>query len=106
LECVPAALEQSSRRSARRHVRTLQLSRRSLGRLLADLKFHPNKMQMAQELRDIDKINRRITCANILARMDQEPMLLHQLLMSVEGTFFVNWFVNKQNFRYWSRENP
>jgi hypothetical protein len=55
---------------------------------LEDLKFHPYKMQMAQELREIDKVNRRTACANILARMDQEPMLLHQLLMSDEANFF------------------
>jgi hypothetical protein len=34
------------------------MSRRSLGRLLEDLKFHPYKMQIAQELREIDKVNR------------------------------------------------
>jgi hypothetical protein len=71
-----------------------------------DLKFHPYKMQMDQELGEIDNVNRRTACANIPARMDQEPMLLHQLLMSDEANFFLNGFVNKQNFRYWSRENP
>jgi hypothetical protein len=96
LERVRAALEQSLRRSARRHARTLQMSRRSLGRLLADLKFHPYKMQMAQELREIDKVNRRTAWANILARMDQEPMLLHQLMMSDEANFFLSGFVNKE----------
>jgi hypothetical protein len=106
LERVRAVLEQSPRRSAWRHARTLQMSRRSLGRLLVDLKFHPYKMQMAQELREIDKVNRRTAWANILARMEQEPMLLHQLLMSDEANFFPSGFDNKQNVRYWSRENP
>jgi hypothetical protein len=77
-----------------------------LGRLLADVKFHPYKMQMAQELREIDKFNRCTACANILARMDQEPMLLYQMLMSDEANSFLSGFVNKQNFRYWSHENP
>jgi hypothetical protein len=63
-------------------------------------------MQMAQELREIDKVIRHTACTNILARMDQEPMLLHQLLMSDEAKFFLSGFVNKQNFRYWSQENP
>jgi hypothetical protein len=102
LERIHAALEQSRHHSARRFARTLQMSCQSLGRLLADLKFHPYKMQMAQELIEIDKVNRRTACANILARMDQEPMLLHQLLISDEANFFLSGFVNKQNFRYWS----
>jgi hypothetical protein len=63
-------------------------------------------MQMTQELREIDKVNRRTACANILARIDQEPMMLHQLLMSNEANFFLSGFVSKQNFRYWSRVNP
>jgi hypothetical protein len=82
------------------------MSHQSLGRLLVDLKFHPYKMQKAQEFREIDKVNRSTACANILARMDQEPMLLHQLLMSDEANFCLSGFVNKQNFRYWSRVNP
>jgi hypothetical protein len=63
-------------------------------------------MQMAQELREIDKVNRCTACANILARMDQEPMLIYQLLMSDEANFFLSGFVNKQNFKYWSHVNP
>jgi hypothetical protein len=82
------------------------MSHQSLGRLLADLKFHPYKMQMAQVLKVIDKVNRRTACVNILARMGQEPMMLHQLLMSDEVNFFLSGFVNKQSFRYWSREDP
>jgi hypothetical protein len=57
-------------------------------------------MQIAQELREIDKVNRRTACANILPKMDQEPMLLRKLLMSDEANFFLSGFVNKQNFRY------
>ena len=38
---VRAAMQHSPRRSACRHARTLQLSRRSLGRLLYDIKLYP-----------------------------------------------------------------
>ena len=103
---VRTAFQQSPRRSARRHALTLRLSRRSLGRLLTDIKFHPYKIQMAHELKEIDMVNRRIACENILARMAQEPMFLNKLLMSDEANFFLSGCVNKQNFRYWSDENP
>lgn len=99
-------MEQSPRRSARRHARTLQLSRRSLGRLLFDIKFHPYKMQMVHQLREIDKNSRRTACLNILAQMAEEPTLLDRLFMSDEANFFLSGYVNKQNYRYWADENP
>jgi hypothetical protein len=40
------------------------LMRHALGRLLEDLKFHPYKLQVVQELRNTDKQNRHTTCVN------------------------------------------
>jgi hypothetical protein len=88
LERVRATLEQSLRRSGRRHAQALKLARRSLGRLLEDFKHHSYKLQVVQELRNIDKQTRRTTCVNILAMMNQGPLFLQHLLMSDEANSF------------------
>jgi hypothetical protein len=88
LERFHAAFEQSPRRSARRHARTLELTRRSLCRFLEDLKFHPYKLHVVQKFRNTDKQNRRTTCVKILAMMKLEPLFLQHLLISDEAKFF------------------
>jgi hypothetical protein len=106
LECVRAALEQSPHRSAWHHAQSSKLTRHSLGCLLEDLKFHPYKLQVVQELRNIEKGNRHTTRVNILAMMNQELLFLQHLLMSDEANYFLSGYLNKQHFRYWSHENP
>ncbi|PSN42225.1 hypothetical protein C0J52_18491 [Blattella germanica] len=44
------AFERSPHRSAHKQARVLCLSRRSLGRILINLKFHPYKIQVTQKL--------------------------------------------------------
>jgi hypothetical protein len=38
--------------------------------------------------------------------INEIPDLVNNLLMSDEAHFHLSGFVNKQNFRYWSGENP
>jgi transposase len=53
IETVRAALEQSPQRSVRRHAASLNISDRSLRRILhKDLNFHPYKIQVVQELQE------------------------------------------------------
>jgi hypothetical protein len=64
------------------------------------------KLQVVPELRNTDKQKRLTTCFNILAMMNQEPLFLQHLLMSDEANFFISGYVNTQNLKYWSLENP
>jgi hypothetical protein len=41
-----------------------------------------------------------------LQLINQNQELVNNLLMSNEAHFHLFWFVNKQNFRYWSATNP
>jgi hypothetical protein len=67
VEAVRASIQQSPKRSARKHATALGISSRSLWRILhADLKLHPYKMMLAQELSERDHANRRATSAEIL----------------------------------------
>jgi transposase len=59
IEIVRAALEQSPQLSMRRHAASLNISDRSLRRILhKDLNFHPYKNQVVQELQECGLISR------------------------------------------------
>jgi hypothetical protein len=50
-----------------KHALALGISERSVWRILhADLKFHPYKMMVVQELRECDRLNRQASCEAIL----------------------------------------
>ena len=50
LQRVREAFERSPRRSARQHSRILGVSRKSLFRMLKEIRFHPYKLQVVQQL--------------------------------------------------------
>lgn len=100
---VREAVERSPSRSALKHAAALRLSDRSVRRILhADLKFHPYKMMIAQELSERDWENRRACSNDILQNVPQNDLLI----TTDEAHFHLSGCVNKQNFRYWAPENP
>ncbi|CAI6356266.1 unnamed protein product [Macrosiphum euphorbiae] len=102
---VRAAFFVSPRRSARRHAVTLGMSRRSLHRILRnDLKFHPYKIMIVQQLKEGDFVQRREFC-----RLMDEIYTENgdaTVFMTDEAHFHLNGYVNVQNCRYWASENP
>lgn len=104
---VRESVVRSPKRSAKKHGIALQISDRSVRRILHhDLNFHPYKMQVAQQLLDRDKVLRLEFCQTLRRLMNQHPTLINNLLMSDEAHFHLSGTVNKQNMRYWSAENP
>ena len=102
-ERVRTAVQQSPLRSARRHAVALGISDRSLRRILKfDLKFHPFKMMLAQELRLADYANRKNLCEQMFAQIPPNAAFFS----SDEAHFHLSGSVNKQNFRYWAANNP
>jgi len=70
VEAVRASIQQSPKRSACEHAMALGISSRNLRRILhADLKLHPYKMILAQELSERDHANRRAISAEILEQV-------------------------------------
>lgn len=57
-------------------------------------------------LRDEDRQVRVQVARNHLALMAEDFTFLNRLMFSDECHFDLNGFVNHQNFRYWSEENP
>ncbi|KAF2356504.1 hypothetical protein FHG87_012739 [Trinorchestia longiramus] len=81
---VQAAVEQSPRRSARKHSLALAMSNRSLRRILHyDLSFHPYKIMIFQELKPTDFENRMNCCQEMLKRIPE----LSTFLSSDEAHF-------------------
>ncbi|GFG35481.1 hypothetical protein Cfor_00547 [Coptotermes formosanus] len=101
------AFQRSSQRSARRHSIALHLTPRTVRRILhEDLKFHPFKIQVVQQLLPRDLKQRSECCRKLLQVIERTPQFLDHLIMSGEAHFHLNGNVNKQNFIYWAAENP
>lgn len=97
------AVVQSPQRSARKHATALRLCDGKVRRILhLDLKFHPYKMAVVQELHAGDWENRVNSCQHILASVPPTAVLL----TSDEAHVHLSGCVNKQNFRYWAGTNP
>lgn len=89
--------------STRKRSAELAIPRTSLRRILVkDLKLHPYKIQLVQELKPNDHNLRRIFAQTMLERFPT----LNNILFSDEAHFHLNGHVNKQNCRYWATENP
>jgi len=100
------AIVKSPRRSVWRHSAAIGLSDRSLRRILHnDLNFHPYKIAIVQELNDRDMANRRISSEQLLEMLNYDGVI-NTLLMTDEADFHLSGYVNKQNYRYLTPENP
>ena len=100
------ALIRSPHCSAVRHALALGMSPRSLQCIIHDdLKFHPCKIQIVQQLNERNKVARREFGMDFLGRLAAEPKILNNLVMSDEAHFQLSGGVNKQNFQYYASEN-
>jgi len=93
---VRASTEQSPRRSARKHAATLEISDRTVTRNLhAELRIHPYKMIVAQELSVTDLETRRTLSEDIPQNVPRTATLW----CSDEAHLHLSGTVNNQNFR-------
>lgn len=98
--------EESPSTSTRQAARELQISRRSVQRILHDFSWHPYKLQIVQQLYEEDKENRVEFARDELQRITSNPNHIHFLAFSDEAQFHLNSAVNRHNCRYWAKENP
>ncbi|PNF24616.1 hypothetical protein B7P43_G03069 [Cryptotermes secundus] len=66
------------------------------------LHFHPYKMVVVQELSPHDFQNRITACEALLETLPPDALVF----FSDEAHFHLFGYVNKQNMRYWSANNP
>ncbi|XP_028027786.1 uncharacterized protein LOC114241201 [Bombyx mandarina] len=100
---VAVSVRRDPQQSSRKRSAELAISRSSLRRILTkDLKLHPYKLQLVQELKPNDHHLRRAFAETMLERFQS----LNNILFSDEAHFHLSGFVNKQNCLYWAEENP
>ena len=111
---VADSIEQSPRRSIRKHAFALHMSTTSVHRILhrsatsvhrilhRSLHMHPYKIMVVQELSERDYKTRTNLSRDILHSIPPTSVTI----CSDEAHFHLSGMVNKQNFRYWSQNNP
>jgi len=107
IQRVQESVEENPETSTRRRSAELQMSRRSLRRILRkNLHMFPYKVQLVQELKPGDSQQRIIYAVRLQELAREHNEFIHYLIMSDEAHFHLNGFVNKQNCRIWGVENP
>jgi hypothetical protein len=71
-DAVQAAVVRSPRRSVQKIASSLGLGCRSVQKILHNLKFHPYKLQIVQELKPNDSVLRLQFCENLLAKIKED----------------------------------
>ena len=100
---VADSIEQSPRRSLRKHAFALHMSATSVHRILhRSLHMHPYKIMVVQELSESDYETRTNLSRDIFQSIPPTSVAI----CSDEAHFHLSGTVNKQNFRYWSQNNP
>lgn len=92
----------SSRQLSANH----NVEQRTILRVLNKEKYHPYKIQLVHELSEDDPDRRTEFCDLMMIRCNMDPAFLQRIVFSDEATFHLNGSVNRQNCRYWARENP
>lgn len=100
---VAASVRRNPRLSIRKRAAALNVTKSTVERILKrDLKFHPYKIQIVQEINENDYNLRKSFCQTIIERF----RTLNTVFWSDEAHFHLNGYVNKQNCRFWSQVNP
>lgn len=106
IERVRESVGEEPTTSTRRRSGQLGIARTTLRRILHGLHLFPYKIQLVQALKPAD-YEQRVAYAIRFQQLAREvDGFVHHLIMSDEAHFLLNGFVNKQNCRIWSNENP
>jgi hypothetical protein len=82
------------------------ISMKSVHRILKENDMYPYKIQLIHEL-ERDDTERRLTfCDWATTQLDRNPEFAHYVIWSDEATFYLNGHVNRQDYRYWCKDNP
>ncbi|GJQ76131.1 hypothetical protein Trydic_g1879 [Trypoxylus dichotomus] len=100
IEAIRASDARSPARSTRKHSSIRSKPNIRPLKLQSDLKFHPCKIQVVQELKSLDYKARRQFYKMIIERINRDPNFINNLIMADEAPFHLNGYINKQNCRH------
>ena len=104
---VEEAITQSPSKSTRRLAQQVNIPRTSVNRILKqDLHLYPYKVQVVQQLLPADKLQRKTFTEWFNNMCREEEYFMQHLITSDEAHFDLAGYVNKQNCRFWGREDP
>ena len=101
------SVRENSNLSITRRSQEVGISKASTWRILRkDLGLHPYKIQLTQELKTVDRSVRRTFADWALEQLETDPNFGAKIIFSDEAHFWLNGFVNKQNYHFWAGSNP
>ena len=93
--------------SIRVRARKLHLSRSNMHRILRDdLRLHPYRPRLLQELSEEDFAHRMTFCEEMVELLENDANLLDRFVFTDEAHFHLCGNVNRHNLRYYAKENP
>lgn len=93
--------------SLRKAAQILEINRESLRLILRYfLNWHPYKISSNQLLTEHAMFVRKSFADRMYTSIENEEFNPHKIIFSDEAHFYLNGYVNKQNYRYWGSENP
>lgn len=101
------AIEENPNISVRRLAQHIGASVGSTHKIMRKkLSLTPYKVQICQQLQDGDYERRVRFCKWLKEKAVEDPDFLGNLITSDEAHFSLDGSVNRQNFRFWAKENP
>ena len=70
------------------------------------LKLFPYKIQTGHQLNERDCESRINFCSWMLNQINNDEEFLDNCFFSDEAHFYLSGYVNRQNYRFWAKENP
>ncbi|XP_076388084.1 uncharacterized protein LOC105663682 [Megachile rotundata] len=107
IEAIKNYFEQNPNASIRKAAQALKISKTTLHRILKYfLKMHPYKITSHQLLTERAMLKRVEFCKTINGMFENEELDEKFIIYTDEAHFWLNGYVNKQNYRFWGSENP
>jgi len=107
IEAVREIMEERPQTSIRHLQQEVNLSYGTTRRIVKnDLHLYPYRVQVTQELLEVDRPLRQRFCQVFIDTFHNNDEALEKVLFTDESWFHVSGYVNSQNMRMWSTENP
>lgn len=100
------SLEENPRTSLAQIGSNLHMPKSVVHRIVRKHKYHPYKVIPVQELFEDDFDRRNQFCERMQNMCNLNNNLVKNIIFTDEATFCLSGNVNRQNCRYWAKENP
>ena len=98
--------DESQPYSQRKLEKNLDISRRSIGRMLKEMKLKPYRPRLINKLNEDDPDRRIEFCEKILNEVHSDGNFLKKILWTDEANFYLDGCVNRHNCVYYRESNP